>query len=98
MGNESQGRENLVLEATSRTAFRKGDWLMIPPYDGPSLASNVNIELGNTDGYQLYNLEEDLGQQNNLAEIRPEILKEMVSDFETLRGQDYTNTQKLELK
>jgi T4 RnlA family RNA ligase len=38
-------REDFVIEATSRTALRKGDWLMIPPYKGPATEKNVNIEM-----------------------------------------------------
>jgi len=98
MGKSQQGRTELILEASTRTALRQGDWLMIPPYAGPAIADKVNIELGNSDSYQLYNLKEDLGQQNNVAEAHPEKLKEMISTFEKLRGDDYRNTQKLELK
>lgn len=32
LGKSEEGRDELVLEATTRTAFRKGDWTMIPPY------------------------------------------------------------------
>jgi arylsulfatase A-like enzyme len=98
MGKESQGRETLVLEATSRTALRKGDWLMIPPYGGERVATQVNIELGNSDMVQLYNLKDDLGQQNNLATSHPEKLEEMVAAFEVLRGTNNPDTQKLQLK
>src|SRR5690606_11411347 len=35
LGDSDQGRTELILEATSRTALRKGDWVMIPPYNGP---------------------------------------------------------------
>ena len=97
-GKSDEGREQLVIEATSRTAFRKGDWAMIPPYKGPAKNKLVNIELGNDTTYQLYNLKEDIGQQNNLAESNPEKLKEMVAEFEAIRGAGYTNTKKLELK
>jgi arylsulfatase A-like enzyme len=31
LGKSQQGREELILEASSRTALRKGDWVMIPP-------------------------------------------------------------------
>ncbi|MBI9063622.1 MAG: sulfatase-like hydrolase/transferase [Marinilabiliaceae bacterium] len=41
---------------------------------------------------------EDIAQQNNVAEKEPEKLKEMIATFKTLRGNDYRNTQKLELK
>ena len=98
MGQEDQGRTNLILEATSRTAFRQGDWVMIPPFNGPAIAKNVNIELGNADEYQLYNLKDDLGEQHNLAESNKEKLKEMVSAFEEIRGTDYGQIQQLELK
>ena len=87
MGNSDDGREQLVLEATSRTAFRKGQWAMIPPYEGPAVNKNVNIELGNAQNYQLYNLSEDLEQQNNLAEERPEKLEEMIQDYREVTSQ-----------
>ena len=97
MGKSNAGRDELVLEATTRTALRKGDWIMIPPYKGPAINKFVNIELGNSDGYQLYNLAEDMGEQNNLAESQPEKLQEMVSAFETIRGKS-TEIEQLELK
>src|SRR5210317_1711825 len=58
-GKDTSGREELVLEATTRTAFRKGDWVLIPPYPGPAVSYYVNIELGNDKEYALYNLKED---------------------------------------
>ena len=32
--NKGKGRTEFVLEATSRTAFRQNNWVMIPPYKG----------------------------------------------------------------
>lgn len=98
MGTHDQGREELILEATTRTALRKGDWVLIPPYNGPASNDRVKIELGNSSDYQLYNIKEDLGEQNNLAETNKEKLEEMIVTFEQIRGKDYTNIQKLELK
>ena len=91
MGKSAHGREELITEATTRTAIRKGDWIMIPPYNGPALAVTVNIELGNSLEYQLYNVKEDVGQQNNLAKSNPDKLKEMIEAFTTIRGADYQN-------
>ncbi len=34
LGTNSVGRKNLILEATTRTAFREGDWVMIPHIKG----------------------------------------------------------------
>lgn len=98
MGTSQQGREELILEATSRTALRKGDWAMIPPYKGPTKQMQVNIELGNSKEFQLYNLKDDLGQQNNLAISEPEKLQEMIKTFESLRGIESQKIEQLELK
>ena len=98
LGKADQGRESLVLEATTRTAFRKGDWVLIPPYSGPAVNQQVDIELGNDKGFQLYDLSQDLGQQRNLAEENPEKLKAMVADFIAIRGEEFINTEALELK
>jgi len=98
MGESNKGREDLVLEATTRTAFRKGDWVMIPPYASQTILRNVNIELGHTDQYGLYNIAEDEGQQNNLAEANPDKLKEMVAAFEEIRGTNYGKIEEVTLK
>jgi len=86
MGNSDAGRKELVIEATSRTAFRSGDWAYIPPHKGNPLIKSVNIEIGNDAEPQLYNLKEDLEQQHNLATENPEKLKELSTAFEKIRG------------
>lgn len=98
LGKSKDGREELVIEATSRTALRKGDWVMIPPYNGPAVNPSVNIELGNAKEYQLYYLKDDLGQQTNLAQAEPDKLKEMVADFEDIRGQEIQKVEQLKLE
>ncbi|TDQ15215.1 arylsulfatase A-like enzyme [Algoriphagus boseongensis] len=98
MGKSQKGREAFVLEATTKTALRAGDWLMIPPYNGLEVAAQVNIELGNSPEYQLYNLKEDIGQTKNLAQTNPEKLQEMISIFEGIRGPNDKQIQQLELK
>ncbi len=54
--------------------------------------------MGNSEVFQLYNLREDIGQQNNLAGTRSGKLQEMVREFEQIRGKDYGKIQALELK
>ena len=98
MGQSDEGRDEMVIEATSRTAFKRGDWVMIPPYEGPAVNDKVQIELGNDSDFQLYNLTEDIEQQNNLAALKPDKLKEMLKAFEAIRGDDYGKIEKLELK
>ena len=84
--NKGKGRSELVLEAQTKTAFRKDNWVLIPPYPGLSKSINVNIELGNAAAYQLFNLENDLSQQNNLAESESEKLNEMISRYQSILG------------
>ena len=98
MGQSDEGRDEMVIEATSRTAFKRGDWIMIPPYEGPAVNDKVQIELGNDSDFQLYNLTEDIEQQNNLAALKPDKLQEMLMAFEAIRGDDYGKIEKLELK
>lgn len=98
MGQSDEGRDEMVIEATSRTAFKRGDWVMIPPYEGPAVNDKVQIELGNDSDFQLYNLTEDIEQQNNLAALKPNKLQEMLTAFEAIRGDDYGKIEKLELK
>lgn len=94
LGANDKGREELIIEANRKTALRKGNWVLIPPYKGRRIAREVNIELGNSKDFQLYNLKEDIGQQNNLAKSNPEKLKEMIATFESIRGKNFNKTGK----
>jgi arylsulfatase A-like enzyme len=98
LGLNKKGREELILEATTRTALRKGKWVLIPPYNGPAVNKFVDIELANATTYALYNLKNDIGQQTNLASTKPDKLKEMITAFEAIRGTSYQKTEQLELK
>ena len=98
LGEEKTGRDNLIIEATSRTALRSEDWLMIPPYKGKAYQEKVDIETGSSPDFQLYNLKEDKAQQNNLAKAKPEKLREMITEFEAIRGKNYNNIQQLKLR
>jgi arylsulfatase A-like enzyme len=97
MGKSQKGRDSFVLEAYTKTALRAGDWVMIPPYPGPAVEKNVNIEMGNSPDYQLYNLKEDPGQKTNLAQSNPEKLEEMKKKYQEIRG-DNSKIEQVELK
>ena len=97
-GKSAKGRTNLVIEANTKTAFRQGDWMMIPPYPGDPILEEVNIEMGNDKDFQLYNLKKDISQKNNLAKAQPKKLKELMKNFELIRGNSYNNVEKIELK
>ncbi len=90
LGKSDRGRENLIIEATGKTALRSGDWLYIPAYEGKNFREEVGIEVGNFSYEQLYNLSTDSSQKKNLAESNPEKLKEIKLEFLELRGENYT--------
>ena len=99
LGESPDGREQLILEATSRTAMRQGDWLLIPPYPNlPALLANVQIEVGNNEDVQLYNLKEDVGQQRNIAAEEPEKVEKMMALFLAVRGENYRNAKEVILE
>lgn len=86
LGENKKGRENLVIEAMSRTALVEDNWVMIPPYNGRKINEEVNIELGNSNEYQLYNLNEDVGQVKNLAKSNQLKLNEMIEVYDSIRN------------
>ncbi len=98
LGKSNTGRMDLILEATSRTALRSGDWVMIPPYPGAAKNEMVDIELGNAPVFQLYNLKEDTAQQHNLAGEQPEMLEKLKTLYAQIRGVSPQDIQPLELK
>lgn len=73
LGRMQDGRDNLVTEGfAANTVVREGSWVFIPPYPGPRLFGDKNIESGNSDEPQLYDLGADIGQRQNVAAARPE--------------------------
>lgn len=99
LGKNKKGRTELILEASSRTALRQGDWVLIPPYDGPAVNKMVNIELGNSKEYQLFNLKSDLAQVHNVAQSQPAKLKQMIKTFNELqKGIPQKNIETLKLE
>lgn len=80
LGKEDKGRNELVLEANGKMAYREGDWVMIPPYIGPERNLTGN-ELGNLPEGGLYNLKTDIGQEINLVREQKNLYNEMKIRF-----------------
>jgi len=81
LGKSKKGRTSLVTEATGRLALKEGDYLMIPPHNGPATDSNTKSELGNDKGYQLYNTQKDPAELHNLAIEKEKLLEKMKKSF-----------------
>ncbi len=84
LGKSTDGRDNLILEASGNTCFRENDWVMIPLYQGPQIFEQEQIESGISSTYQLYNLSVDPSQKHNLAEKNPDKLRELRSRYENI--------------
>lgn len=84
MGKSEKGRENLILGNKGLTTYRKGDYILIPPQKGPK-RNWVNHETGNDSIVQLYNVKEDRGQQVNIADQHPDLVREMLNEIEVIK-------------
>ena len=71
---------------------------MIPPYKGPALNNSVNIEVGNSKKYLLFDLDSDLAQKNDLSKKNPEKLQEMIKRYGEITGDDLGEVEELILE
>ncbi len=84
-GKSDTGREALILEASGRTCLRNGDWVLIPPYDGPAWTNQwVNLETGLSDQVQLFHLGLDPAQKQNLATVYPDVTAQMLALYKSM--------------
>ena len=87
LGQSGEGRAEIVLEGIqAKTILRQGDWVFIPPHQGPPVNTNVNIETGNSPIPQLYNLSGDIGQIENVASIHPDVAERMADRLREIRS------------
>ncbi|WP_373511198.1 arylsulfatase [Persicitalea sp.] len=99
LGESKKGRDELVLEATGRLAFRQGNYILIPAYKGNALSKQVNIETGIAPEAHLFDITKDPGQRENIAKAQPEKLSEMKNAMQKAVGVQFkVNTEELELK
>jgi arylsulfatase A-like enzyme len=84
LGTSAAGRDQLV-EHASVLSLRKGPWKLIEPGKGPKVLANTNTETGQTGEFQLYNLEEDLGESKDVAAQHPDRARWMRGLLEAIR-------------
>lgn len=87
MGGKAD-REFIIQQAVnSRLGIIQGDWKYIPAGPGAAINKQVNIELGNDLKSQLYNLKNDAGEKNNVADQHPEIVAKLMKKLAELKGE-----------
>ncbi len=86
-GQSNRGREYHITEGLKgRLAYREGDWVLIPPYEGGKKISwGVDMETGFLSEPQLFNLKDDPSQKNNLATQWPDRVASMMAAFIAIR-------------
>ncbi len=88
LGQSDEGRAEIVLEGVqAKTVLRQGNWVFIPPHEGPPVNTNVNIETGNCPIPQLYYLADDIGQIENVASIHPDVAERMADRLRQIRSE-----------
>jgi arylsulfatase A-like enzyme len=86
LGKTDQGRTVLVEQGILSLGIVKGNWKYIEPNKGPALNKVTNIELGNSLQPQLYDLKNDIGEKNNLADKYPEVVKELSENLQKIKA------------
>ena len=78
LGKDLVGRKDM-LEESFTLALRSENWKYIKPFDGntPDWLANKDIAVGLTNEPQLYNLDEDQDESENLAAAYPDKVKEL---------------------
>ncbi len=85
LGDSKTARETLV-EHSGTLGLVEGDWKVIEPSARERLQRNTNSETGAAPKPQLYNLTDDIGEKNNLADKYPERVAKMMATLEKIRA------------
>jgi len=87
LNNGGKGREYLVLQnVQNNLSVEDGTWKFIAPGKGPAYSKETNIEFGNLDKNQLYNLAEDKGEKENLAIRHPDQVARLSTKLEEIKA------------
>ncbi|SEM82441.1 Arylsulfatase A [Mucilaginibacter gossypiicola] len=85
LGETQKGRSQLIEQGLNNLAIVKDGWKYITPNNGETYMPLVGIETGNLSEAQLYNLNEDPAEKNNLAAKYPEKVKELATLLDAAR-------------
>lgn len=86
LGKTDRGRTVLIEQGLESLTIIKGSWKYIEPNSGPALNILTNIELGNHVQPQLYDLDDDIGEKNNLADRYPQVVNELAENLQKIKA------------
>lgn len=88
--NHRKKGSRVFLEESYTTQIRQGKWKYIEPFSSskkiPTFMNNKGVEGGFEFFPQLFDLDADIAEQNNLAEKHPEKVKLMQAEIERIRS------------
>lgn len=91
IGADPVGREELMVEDVScGKMLRRGNWTYLSPSEGAPFKKEVRIETGLSKDPQLYNMDYDIGQQENVAWDYEEVVEDMEARLQEIIKSDRT--------
>lgn len=92
IGEDDVGREEIYAEGTNTgSVLRRGKWLYIEPDGGTPYQRVTDTETANSRDPQLYNLDYDIGEVENLAYRYPSIVSSLSSRLSEIKRRDAAN-------
>jgi len=85
LGKDGVGRDHVTEQGVAALSIVEGDWKYIEPSNRPKIAWATGIETGADPAPQLYNLKDDPGETNNLAEKHPKRVAELAAKLEKIK-------------
>ncbi|NMA95082.1 MAG: arylsulfatase [Clostridiales bacterium] len=91
LGESHRNRKEILAEALNKSHFlRQGKWTYLQPSEGPAIKPYTDTETGSSLDPQLYNMEYDIGQRENVAQFHMDIVKEMDARIEEIKASERT--------
>ena len=90
LGQTEEGRETFVYDqvgdgdANMGVGIRKENWKLLLPGRKPEQDHRFLMDFG-TNGLELYDLDSDIGEKNNVADDHPEVVKELRETLDSFK-------------
>lgn len=90
LGQTEEGREIFIYDqvgegdANMGVGIRKGNWKLLLPGRKPEQDHRFLMDFG-TNGLELYDLDRDIGEKNNVVDDHPEVVKELRETLDSVK-------------
>lgn len=90
LGQTEEGRETFIYDqvgdgdANMGVGIRRGNWKLLLPGRKPEQDHRFLMDFG-TNGLELYDLDRDIGEKNNVVDDHPEVVKELRETLDSVK-------------